>query len=267
MAVIYKRFLAEAIIEERNGEAFVFVGNDRDVLKRMCDEINETFPSHPYKYHYLYEIKLLGIPVGANAILLKYIYQFESESCRAVLIPIILYNKPKIKGMDKIILDLYYHFRESSFFAPLPNSGITTPHMYTAYDYAFRTLKSKKIAPELVEILKSRRDVDVIPFTAIMIARKWAPKELGEIMAAHLMNKNVTRADVGMLEDGDYKPSLEVIVRETAFTAIECLLYYPSEENLKVIMEYTNHPYKELAKYAQESVEKMERKLLEKFPS
>ncbi len=71
------------------------------------------------------------------------------------------------------------------------------------------------------------------------------------------MNKNVTKADVGMLEDGDYKPSLEVIVRETAFTAIECLLYYPSEENLKIIMEYTNHPNKELAKYAQESVEKM----------
>lgn len=100
----------------------------------------------------------------------------------------------------------------------------SSANIYLKYDNAFSKLKSSKISSELVSLMKYRREVFILRFTAIMIARKWAQKELGEIMATHLMNKNVTRADVGMLEDGDYKPSLEVIVRETAFTAIECLL-------------------------------------------
>ena len=257
MAVIYKRFLANAIIDEREGRGYKMDGNDKDVLKRMCDEINESFPDHPYKYHYLAEIRMIDPPAGVSSILLKYIHQFESESCRAVLVSSILYDKPRVKGLDRIIMDLYNHFRASSYYMSTPS----TAHIYLKYDNAFSKLKSSKISSELVALMKYRREVYILPFTAIMIARKWAPKELGEIMSAHLMNRNVTRADVGMLEDGDYTPSLEVIVRETAFTAIECLLYYPSEENLKIIMEYTNHPNKELAKYAQESAERMRTRL------
>ncbi len=58
MGVIYKRVLANGIIDEREGRGYKMDGNDKDVLKRMCDEINELFPNHPYKYHYLAEIRI-----------------------------------------------------------------------------------------------------------------------------------------------------------------------------------------------------------------
>ena len=264
MAVIYKRVLANGIIDEREGRGWTFDGNDKDVLKQMCDEISETFPNHPYKYHYLVEIDMIPLPAGASSILLKYLHQFESEACRAVLMRSILIDDVKIKGMDRIFMDLYYHFKASKYYIPLPKeiSGINSSDIYSKYDLAFSRLKSSKILPELLELMKSRRDVDILPGTARMIAKKWAPKELGEVMANYLLNKNVTRADVGLPEEGVYYPSLETIVLNTSVTAVACLQYYPSEENLKIIMEYTNHPHKGFAKFAKETVEKMATKLL-----
>jgi len=260
--IIYPKVLADSIISEREGTAYTFEGNDKNVLKQMCDEINQTFPDHPYKFHYLSEISMIGLPIGASTILLKYIYQFESESCRAVLIPSILVDKVKIKDLDRIVMDLYHHFRASTYYIAPPGSG-RSAHIYMTYDNAFKKLKSPKIVPELVELMKSHREVCILSITASTIARKWAPKKLGEIMAAHLMNKNVTRADVGLPEEGKYYPSLETIVEQTLFVAIKCLQFYPSEENLKIIMDYTNHSNKDLAKFAKEHAEKMKKKLLE----
>lgn len=259
---IYPKILADSIISEREGTAYTFLGNDKNVLKLMCDEINQTFPDYPYKFHYLVEISMIDLPIGASTILLKYIYQFESESCRAVLIPSILVDKVKIKDLDRIIMDLYHHFRASTWYIAPPKSG-RSAHIYLTYDNAFKKLKSFKIVPELVELMKSPREVFILSITASTIAKKWAPKELGKIMAAHLMNKNVTNADVGLPEEGEYYPSLETIVEQISFVAIKCLQFYPSEENLRIIIDYTNHSNKDLAKFAQEHAEKMKNKLLE----
>jgi hypothetical protein len=94
-----------------------------------------------------------------------------------------------------------------------------------------------------------------------MIASKWAPKELGEIMATHLMNKNVTRVDIAIPGEGDYKPPAEKIVRQTTFNAIRCLQFYPSEENINIVLDYTNVSDKELAKFALEIAHKMKKTL------
>ena len=122
--VFYPKVLADEIIREREGQAYTFVGDDLNVLKEMCDEIDKTYPEHPYRFHYLSEIARIGLPVGSSSILLKYIYQFESESCRAVLIPSILVDnrryKVKIKNLDRIIMDLYHHFRASPYYLPPP---------------------------------------------------------------------------------------------------------------------------------------------------
>ena len=261
--VFYPRVLAYSIIEEREGKAYTFAGDDKNVLKQMCDEINQTYPDHPYKFHYLSEIAMIALPIGSSTILLKYIYQFESESCRAVLISRILREKAKIKDLDRIVMDLYHHFRASPYYIAPPGGPNTSAHIYIAYDNAFRKVKSPRIVAEFVEFIKFRREVYILSLSAFSIARKWAPKELGEIMANHLMNKHVTRADIGLPEEGDYRPSLECIIEQSTFNAIKCLQFYPSQENLRIVMEYTNHPNADLAKFAQEHVNKMEKKLLE----
>ena len=264
--IIYGRVLADSIIQERDGTAYTFAGNDQLVLKQMCDEINETFPDYPYKFHYLSEISMINLPVGASTILLKYIYQFESESCRSVLFPSIIVDKMEKdvkKNLDRIIMDLYHHFRESPYYIAPPESG-RSAHIYLGYDNALKRVVSPKIFPELVDLMKFPRDAYILSLTLRKIVRKWAPKELGKIMAAHLMNKNVTRADVGLPEEGKYYPSLETIVDQVAFNAIDCLQFYPSEENLRIILDYTNTPYKALAEFAQKHAKLMEANLLKR---
>lgn len=261
----YPRFLADAIEEEIAGTAYKFEGNDRDVLAQMCDEINQTFPDYSVEIHYLAQIDISYTPAGISPILLKYIYQFKSESCRAVLLPIIILDKTKykikIRDLDRIAMDLYHNFRASSYYIAPPGSG-SSAHIYIRYDNSISRVVSSKILPELVELMKSPRDMYILTITAFKIAKKWAPKELGEIMAKHLINTNVTSADVGLPEEGEYYPSFETITQHNSFTAIKCLQFYPSEENLRIIMDYTNHPYKNLAKFAQEHAEKMKNKLL-----
>ena len=262
----YPRYLARLIKQEIEGTAYNFEDNDRDVLAQMCDEINQTFPDFSKKIHYLSEIDITYIPAGVSTILLKYIYQFKSESCRAVLlsrsIADKMKNKIKIKDLDRIVMDLYHNFRESAYYIAQPESG-SSAHIYIHYDNSLLRVVSPKILPELVDIMKSRRDFYILSLTAFKIAKKWAPKELGEIMAGHLINTNVTSADVGLPEEGNYYPSLETIVEQSSFTAIKCLQFYPSEENLRIILDYTNHSNKDLAKFAQEHADKMKKKLQE----
>lgn len=254
--------MKQRMVEEEK-DTYTFANNDRNILKQMCDELNQRITT--YQYHSLAQLELWGPPAGSSDILLKYIHQIESESFRATFFPWIiadkLKHKTKIKDLDRIIMDLYYHFRASSYYIapPGPNSSA---HIYIRYDNAFNRLKSRKIIPELVELMRNRREVYILGLTSNMIAKKWAPKELGEIMAAHLMNKSITRADIGLPEEGEYFPSLETIVEQSSFNAINCLQFYPSNENLRIIMDYTNHPNEELAKFAQKQVEQMEEKLL-----
>lgn len=255
---IFGRFIVDAIIAEEKGELYRFSGNDKAVLRQLCDEINQTF-SDSYKYRYLAEIEKMIPPKGSGPVILKYIHQFESEDCRAALILSIVHDCPKFENLDRIIMDLYHHFRASAYYISPPDSP--APVHVIRYDNAFAQFKSPKILPELVELFKSRRELYYLSVTADMIAKKWAPEELGKIMADHLKNPNVTRADVGLPEEGTYYPSLESIVEQTSFNAIRCLRYYPTEENLKIITSYTNHPYDRLAKFAQEEAERMKTKL------
>ena len=76
--VFYPRLLADTIREEQEGTAYTFEGNDKDVLKQLCDEINQAYPERLHRYAYLAEMHLMRMPAGSSTILLKYIYQFES---------------------------------------------------------------------------------------------------------------------------------------------------------------------------------------------
>lgn len=266
--VIYPQLLATAIIEERHGVLYTSLGDDQNVLKRMCDEINETYPDYPYKFNYLAEIERIGLPVGAGAILMKYIHQFESEVMRAALLPSVYPDRKIIPGLDRTILDLYHHFRASSFYLLSP--GFTPKHpvvgsdyIYIAYDNALKWATTRKTLPEVLELLKYRREVFILAITERTIAKKWAPPELGEIMAAHLLNTSVTKSDVCLPETGICLPDLEHIVVQSCFNAIDCLRYYPSKENLEIVRGYISHKNKELGKFAEKKAQIIEKKLME----
>ena len=172
-------------------------------------------------------------------------------------------NKVKLKDLDRLVMDLYHHFRASPYYILPPQQKGNTNYIYIAYDNNLRNVLTPKIVPEIIELLKNLREVFILPLTANKIAKKYAPKELEEIMVNHLLKKEVTMADVGFLEEGYSIVNFNYIAKQTKFNAIECLEHYPSEENVKVIMEYADHPNESLAKYARESAEKMKKKLLE----
>lgn len=265
--VIYPKMLADFIIKERHGQLYTFLGDDKNVVRRMCDEINETYPDYPYKFNYLTEIERIGLPVGAGTILMKYIHQFESETCRAALLPSVYPDRKIIPGLDRTILDLYYHFRASSFYLLSPGRTPERPvvgsgHIYIAYDNALKWATTRKTLPEVLELLKCRREVYILSITERTIAKKWAPPELGEIMAAHLLNTSVTKSDVCLPETGICLPNFEHLVEQTCFNAIDCLRYYPSKENLEIIRGYINHKNKELGKYAEKKAKVIEDKLM-----
>ncbi|MBR4292718.1 MAG: hypothetical protein IKT54_03805 [Clostridia bacterium] len=251
------------ITEEEQHPDYWFAGNDKYLFQQLCEELNQL---STYYYEYLTQIRLAGIPLGSGPLLLKYLNQIEHEGFRAALLYRILADnrktKTKIDNVDRLVLDLYYHFRASPYYVSPPKKPAPA-HIYMEYNCELYRVKSKKILPELVELMKSLRDLYILSSVAKSIAKKWVPEELGKIMANHLINKNVTNADVGIPGEGDYKPNLESIFKQTRYTAIACLEYYPSEENIKVIMEYADNPDKDLAKFARESAEKMRKKLQE----
>lgn len=252
------------IDEIENKDEHYFRGNDKIVLKQLCEELNQLTTRHNYRY--LMQIMMSGIPVGSCNVVLKYIDQFESEACRAILMLRVcndkIYSKTKIKDLDRIIMDLYHHFRASSYYVVGPGTN-RSKYIYGIYDKYLEKFKSRKILPELIELMKSRRELYILPFTVVSIAKKWKPEELEEILVNHLKNKNITRADVGIPEEGDYHPTAEIVALQTAFVAIGCLEHYPSPKNVQVIMEYADHPDEDLAKCARESAEKMRKKLQE----
>ena len=53
------RLIPDAIEMEREGKGYIYDDNDKDVLKRLCDEINQTYPDYPYKFDYLCEISIV----------------------------------------------------------------------------------------------------------------------------------------------------------------------------------------------------------------
>lgn len=166
----------------------------------------------------------------------------------------------KVKGADRKIMDMYYHFKQSVRYISPPDSPGPL-HIMGAYDNAFLKLKSKKLVDELMILMHSLRDVFYLPLTTKMIAKKWAPPELEQIMVHHLTNKSITRADVGLPESGTYSPSLETIVEQTKFTAIACLQYYPSQSNLELVESFMDDDYAELRKFAEKAAKAMREKL------
>lgn len=228
----YSALLLDSIKREKAGADYCCPEEDKDLLADLLLEINHYAGTD---LHYLAEVDAFHIP-GAGRIVAEYIERFSSESVKGYLIPKLVSDK--IQGCDKLILQLYLHFRSSDEYIAIP--GATAPaHIYTRYDNAFRTLRPKRLSKELIELAHSPRDAFYLPLTMRMLA-SWKLEEIKKLLISYAMNDSITAQDIGICDDGKiYFPPLEFIKRELKFTAIEGLKNYPSAETIDVITSLT----------------------------
>ena len=112
--MVYHALLNDKIACEQNGTDFFCPSEDRRLLHKMFYEINHQTGSD---IHYLAQIDSFIIP-GAGRIVEKYILDFTSESVKCYLIPQMIADK--ITDCDKLLLQLYLHFRQSKEYISEP---------------------------------------------------------------------------------------------------------------------------------------------------
>ena len=119
-------------------------------------------------------------------------------------------------------------------------------HIYVRYDNAFRILKPRRLAKDLIELAHSPRDAFYLPFTMRLLA-SWKMPEMKDLLLSYSANDSFSAQDVGICDsEQPYFPSLESMKRELTFTAINRLKYYPSAETLNVITSFLSSPDKDI---------------------
>lgn len=229
----YNALLLDSINKEKTGTDYCCPEKDKKLLSELLLEINRYAGTN---LNYLAELDAFNIP-GIGRIVAEYIQRFSSESVRGYLIPKLVSDK--VQECDKLILQLYLHFRSSDEYIAIPGAAAPA-HIYTRYDNAFKTLQPKRLSKELLTLAYSPRDAFYLPFTMRMLA-SWKLPEMKNLLISYTMNDSITAQDVAISDDGKiYFPSLEFINRELKFTAIEGLKNYPSTETIDIISSLTN---------------------------
>ncbi len=243
----YNKLLDVMIECEKRGTDYVCPSSDKDLLHKLLEEINSYAGTN---YHYLAELDAFNIP-GAGSIVAKYITKFSSESVRGYLIPQMVSDK--IKDCDKLVLRLYTHFRLSDEYIAAPGEPAPA-HIYVRYDNAFRKLKPKRLAKELMEFAHSPRDAFYLPFTVRMLA-SWKITEMKDLLLSYCADDSFSAQDVGIFDgEQQYFPSFEFIKRELKFTAINGLKYYPTEEVRSIVASLANSADKDIESAAKRTL-------------
>ena len=235
----YSKVLIACIEREKNGLDYICPKADKELLHKLLDDINRYAGTD---YHYLAELAAFNIP-GAGSIVAKYITEFSSEDVKGYLIPQMVSDK--IKDCDKLIFQLYMQFRLSDEYIAKPGEPAPA-HIYVRYDDAFRKLKPKRLAKDLMELAHSPRDAFYLPFTMRMLA-SWMMPEMKDLLLSYCAKDSFSAYDVGIYDDKQqYFPSFEFMKRELTFTAIYGLKYYPSEEASNIIMSLATSTDKDI---------------------
>lgn len=251
--MIYNKVLLESIINEKEGTDYAYTNADRKILEQLLADINEFALTD---FHYLAELDTFNIP-QTGPIIARYIKRFKSESVRGYLVPQMVSDR--IKDCDKLVLELYLHFRESEEYISEPNSP-SPAHIYVRYDNAFKKLKPKRLKDDLVELAYNARDAFYLPFTMRMLA-SWKIPEIKEILISYLECSNITAESVGIEEnEKKFYPSLESIKRELKFTALDGLKYYPTDDVFKIVQKYTGDADDDIGMLAKKSLKVLEKK-------
>lgn len=237
-------FLLRANIEaEKNGTGYICPEEDKPLRQALLDEVNKFAGTD---FHYLAELDAFNIH-GAGDIMARYITRFTSEFIRSYLVPQLVSDK--IKDCDKLVLQLYRHFRSSDVCFIRP--GHPTPaEIYLTYDNALRRLKPKRLAKDLVEIVRCPWDAFQLAFTVRMLA-SWKIPEMKDILIACSSPENIPAQDLGEKPDS---PRVEAIKRQLIFRAIGGLKYFPSEETTEIITRFASDPDRDIKMAAEKTL-------------
>jgi len=231
----YSRLMLDNIERERTGTDYRYPDSDRAILREMFDDIKN---STGVSVHYLAEMDAYNIE-GAGNIIAKYITMFSSESVKGYLIPQIV--AAKVKDCDRLLLQLYLHFKDSNEYISKPHLPAPA-HIYTRYDNAFKTLKPKKLKIDLTKLAYSPRDAFYLPFTMRMLA-SWRIPELEDVFISYLDETIITAQSIGLCENvKDYFPSLAFVRSEIRLLAVDALKYYPSSKVMLLIEKLATDP-------------------------
>ena len=227
----YSKVLIACIEREKNGLDYICPKADKELLHKLLDDINRYAGTD---YHYLAELAAFNIP-GAGSIVAKYITEFSSEDVKGYLIPQMVSDK--IKDCDTLVFQLYMQFRSSDKYIAKPGEPAPA-HIYVRYDDAFRKLKPKRLAKDLMELAHSPRDAFYLPLMM---------PEMKDLLLSYCAEDSFSAYDVGIYDDKQqYFPSFEFMKRELTFTAIYGLKYYPSEEVSNIIMSLATSTDKDI---------------------
>ena len=216
------------------------------MLRKLLKEINRYAGTN---FHYLAELDAFDIH-GTGNIVAKYITEFSSEGVKGYLVPQMVADK--IKDCDRLVLQLYMHFRASDEYIAKPGEPAPA-HIYVRYDNAFRRLKPKRFAKDLIALAHNPRDAFYLPFTMRMLA-SWKIPEMRDILLSYSANDSFSAQDVGIYDSEPYFPSFEFMKRELTFTAIDGLKYYPSAEVMEIITSFANSTDKDIKSAAERTL-------------
>lgn len=239
--------LQYAIKDEKKGKGYICPREDKKLLRKLFREINRYAGTH---FRYLAELDAYCIH-GTGSIVAEYITEFSSESIKSILISQMVSDK--IKDCDKLVYQLYMHFKASDEYIAKPGEPAPA-HIYVAYDDAFRRLKPKKLKKELVELAHNPRDAFYLPFTMGMLA-SWKLPEMKDILLLYASENPFSAQDVGIYDsEKPYFPPYEWMKEQLVFTAIGGLKYYPSAEVIDVITSFTTSTNKDIRSVAEKTL-------------
>lgn len=245
---MHEAVLRDAINKEIRGEDYCYTASDKALLGKMFAEINRKLGTH---IRYLAEMDAF-IYHGSGEIVARYIRQFESESVRGYLLPQIISDK--IPDCDLLTYELYMQFKSSDDYISKPFKP-SPAHIYVRYDNSFRRLRPRRLKAELLELARSPRDAEYLPFTMRKLA-SWRVPQTHDILLTYANSDRLTPADVGLDPNDDrrYAPSLETIKKNLKFTAIAGLKYYNTPEAKAVLDRFAASDDKDFRESAEKSL-------------
>lgn len=251
----YGPYLQDAIEREKVRAALRYSQEDQEMLDEMLGKI--TYNGR--RLHYLAELDCFS-RTGWGPILASYIHNFSSEEIRSCLIPQIVSDR--VSDCDRLVLDLYMHFRNSDEYFSEP--GECSPAgIYIRYDNAFRILKPKRLKKELLQLAYNPHDAHRLPFTMRLLA-SWKMPEMRDVLMNYANGNNITPETCGVLGNDQTQIPLdltqqffEVMKRDLTFKAIYGLKYYPSEETERIILSFMDNPDVDIRASAQKTLKSL----------
>lgn len=160
----------------------------------------------------------------------------------------------KVPDCDLLTYELYMHFKNSDSYISQPFMP-SPAHIYVRYDNAFRRLRPRQHKAELLELARSPRDAEYLPFTMRMLA-SWRTPQMHDILLSYADSDRLTPEDVGLDANDDCRraPTLDTIKKNLKFTAIAGLKYYATPEAKAVLERFAASDDKDFRDAAEKSL-------------